>query len=195
MHGPQLHGTNSKNRCCSLISKWELLLSLSLSAESFVQLRFLLLPKLLIRPPALPEPNLEPHRGSSGGSRLTCCSVCPFYHLEAHGARDRWRRTHTHTHIESFIFPYIDLQVLCWTQLWYFTNCLSMWQVWGERKMAHLHMNIFLVLALATCYLCALLEGSHFIYEFHWMSSVAGWEMAPFMAIPTTSHQSFVCCC
>lgn len=36
--------------------------SFSLSAESFVQLRFLLLPRLLIRPPALPEPNLELHR-------------------------------------------------------------------------------------------------------------------------------------
>lgn len=74
----------------------------------FVQLGFLLFPGLLIRPPALPPPNLEPHRWVlrwEEAHLLLCVPILSFANTHTHSRRGR--RAHAQ---RELIFPYIVMQ-------------------------------------------------------------------------------------
>lgn len=148
MHGPQLHRTNRENRCCSLISKWELLLSLCgvlCAAEVFVVTQ---------ASDKASCSSWAKSRTSPQGPQVgvgSPAALCARFIIWKHTGRETDGKRNTHTHI-------LKLHI----SIYWPSGALL-------NSMAHLHMNIFLVFVLATYYLCALLEGSHFICEFHWM--------------------------
>lgn len=142
--------TNRENRCCSLILEWELLLSLCrvlCAAEVFVVTQASDKASCSSRAKSRTSPQ-GPQVGVGSPA-----APCGCFIIWKHTGRETDGERETHTHW-SFIFPYIDLQALCWTQLWDFTNCLRIQQVWGEQKNGTLAHEYFSHSCVSNMFIC-----------------------------------------
>lgn len=140
--------TNRENRCCSLISEWELLLSLCrvlCAAEVFVVTQASDKASCSSRAKSRTSPQ-GPQVGVGSPAAPCACFI-----IWKHTGRETDGERETHTHIEASYFHILTFRRSAELNCGISPIVSGYGRYEVKRKMAHWHMNIFLILALATC--------------------------------------------
>lgn len=191
MHGLQLHGTNRENRCCSLISKWELLLSLCgvlCAAEVFVVTQ---------ASDKASCSSWAKSRTSPQGPQVgvgSPAALCARFIIWKHTGRETDGERHTQAHIEASYFHILTFRrsaELNWGSG--ISPIVSLYGRYETKEKCRTSTWIFfsfLHLRTVVCGLC--LEGNHFIFKFHRIP----WPDERWVHLwSSTLHQCFVCSC